>query len=152
MWFVKVDNVTGCYSVAVSRSIDPWNESLLVSDSQRHERYVNIFSDCLISRTNLIHFTITFTLLKLKATTCCGHHLPILRRHYTKCYRCRLLTVYGSNHSPWAVYIYNSTLHPPKLRSCSACRGWASDGRYMSRLWVLMKWIWSWSVSIWCVL
>jgi hypothetical protein len=53
------------------------------------------------SSTNLIHFTITFTftLLKLKASTYFGHHLPILRRHYINtvlvlvvvvcCYRCR---------------------------------------------------------------
>jgi hypothetical protein len=38
---------------------------------------------CLITRTNLIHFSSTFTLLKLKASTCFGYHLPILRRHYT---------------------------------------------------------------------
>jgi hypothetical protein len=37
----------------------------------------------LITRTNLIHFTFTFTLLKLKASTYFGYHLPILRRHYT---------------------------------------------------------------------
>jgi hypothetical protein len=37
----------------------------------------------LITRANLIHFTITFTLLKLKASTFFGHHLPILRRHCT---------------------------------------------------------------------
>jgi hypothetical protein len=51
--------------------------------------------------TNLIHYTITFILLKLKASTCFGHHLPILRRQYTNtvlvgvacCYRCRLFTL-----------------------------------------------------------
>jgi hypothetical protein len=41
------------------------------------------FRPTLITRTTLMHFTITFTLLKLKASTCFGHHLPILRRHYT---------------------------------------------------------------------
>jgi hypothetical protein len=54
----------------------------------------------LITRTNLIHFTFTFIILKLKASTCFGHHLPILRKHYTNtvlvgvacCYRCRLFT------------------------------------------------------------
>jgi hypothetical protein len=35
------------------------------------------FINALIAHTNLIHLTITFTLLKLKASTCFGHHLPI---------------------------------------------------------------------------
>jgi hypothetical protein len=39
-------------------------------------------------------------------------------------------------------------LHPPKLCSCNASWGWASDGRNMSRLWGLVKWKWLWS---WCV-
>jgi hypothetical protein len=56
-----------------------------------------------------------------------------------------------SNHCPWTVYVYNSTLHPPKLCSCSASWGWASDARNMSRIWVLIKWKWLWSVSSWCV-
>jgi hypothetical protein len=34
----------------------------------------------LIARTNLIHFTITFTLLKHKVSICFGHHLPIRSR------------------------------------------------------------------------
>jgi hypothetical protein len=59
--------------------------------------------DYLITRTNLIYFTFTFTILKFKAAICFGQHLPILRRHYTNtvlvgvayCYRCRLFTVYG---------------------------------------------------------
>jgi hypothetical protein len=122
----------------------------------------------LITRTNSIHFTITFTLLKFKASTCFGHHLSILRRHYTNtvlvgvacCCRCSLFTGYGktadchlqSNLTPWTTYISNSTLHPPKLCSCSASWGWASDARNMSRLWVLIKWKWLWSVSSWCVL
>jgi hypothetical protein len=42
--------------------------------------------------------------------------------------------------------------HPPKLRSCSASWGWANDARNMSRLWVLIKWKWMWSVSSWCLL
>jgi hypothetical protein len=37
----------------------------------------------LTTRTNLIHFTVTFTLLKLQASTCFGHYWPILRRHCT---------------------------------------------------------------------
>jgi hypothetical protein len=45
-----------------------------------------------------------------------------------------------------------STLHPPKLCSCSASWWWASDARNMSRLWVLIKWKWLWIVSSWCVL
>jgi hypothetical protein len=36
----------------------------------------------LITHTNLIHFTVTITLLKLKTSTCFGHHLPIRWRHY----------------------------------------------------------------------
>jgi hypothetical protein len=67
-----------------------------------------------------------------------------------------LLTVHHgrlqSNHIPWTFYIYNSTLHPPKLCACSASWGWASEARNMSRLWVLIKWKWLWSVSSWCVL
>jgi hypothetical protein len=37
----------------------------------------NVFN--VITRTNLIHFTYTFILLKLKASTSFGHHLHILR-------------------------------------------------------------------------
>jgi hypothetical protein len=48
----------------------------------------------------MIHFTVTFTLLKLKAPIGFGEHLPILRRHYTNtvlvgvacCFRYRLFT------------------------------------------------------------
>jgi hypothetical protein len=44
-----------------------------------------------------------FHLLKLKASTYFGHHLPTLRRHYTntvavgvaRCYRCTLFAGYG---------------------------------------------------------
>jgi hypothetical protein len=32
--------------------------------------------------TNLIHFTFTVTLLRFKVSTCFGHYLPIIRRHY----------------------------------------------------------------------
>jgi hypothetical protein len=42
------------------------------------ERFVDRASwYSLITRTNLIHLTITFSLLKLKASTCFGHYLPI---------------------------------------------------------------------------
>jgi hypothetical protein len=68
------------------------------------------------------------------------------------CYRCRLFKLDQSNHNPRTAYIYKSTLHPPKLCSRSASWRWASDVRNMSRIWILTKWKWMWSVSSWCVL
>jgi hypothetical protein len=36
-----------------------------------------------INTTNLIRFTFTITLWRFKLSTCFGHYLPIIRRHYT---------------------------------------------------------------------
>jgi hypothetical protein len=38
------------------------------------------------------HFTLTITLLRFKVSTCFGHYLPIIRRHYTNA---ALVTVVG---------------------------------------------------------
>jgi hypothetical protein len=38
-----------------------------------------------MSNTNMTH-TSLFTLLRFTVSTCFGHYLPILRRHYTKLY------------------------------------------------------------------
>jgi hypothetical protein len=64
--------------------------------------------------TNLIHYAVTFTLLKLKASTCVGHHLPLRRRHYTTtvlfglvcCYRCRLFTGISREQSTYTTARY----------------------------------------------
>jgi hypothetical protein len=55
----------------------------MVPEQHAGKKLTNIKIVNLITRTNLLHFTITYTLLKLKASTCFGHHLSILRRHYT---------------------------------------------------------------------
>jgi hypothetical protein len=83
--FVQVNS---WHTPSVSRcAVESQNKMLLVY------RQINIWYS-LITCTNLMHFTITFTVLKLKASTCFGHHLsiastcfghhvPILRRHYS---------------------------------------------------------------------
>jgi hypothetical protein len=52
---------------------------------QNHTKLILCFVDraswySLITRTNLIH---CFHFIKTQSLTCFGHHLPILRRHYT---------------------------------------------------------------------
>jgi hypothetical protein len=64
---------------------------------------------------------------------------------------CHSTCQHDNVHYVLLIIIY-SKLHPPKLCSCSASWGWASDARNMSRLWVLIKWKWLWSVLNWCVL
>jgi hypothetical protein len=129
------------YSVLCSKGSATWLNNLM-----------SLYSN-LITCTNLIHFTFTFTLLKLKPSTCFGQQLPLLRRHYATTVLVGVACCYiWLDHTPWTDYINNSTLRPRKLCSCSASWGWTSDARNMSRLWVSIKWKWMWSVSSWCLL
>jgi hypothetical protein len=84
-----------------------------------------------IRNTNLIH-TSHFTVLRFRVSTCFGHYLPILRRHYTN--------AGSSSHILRPAHIYNRTQQSPTLRLCSASWGWASNTRNMSKLWTSIKW------------
>jgi hypothetical protein len=59
--------------------------------------------------TNLMRFRINFTLLKLKPSTCFGHHLPILRRHYTTLHYTTYITPHHT--TPHYTTLHYTTLH-----------------------------------------
>jgi hypothetical protein len=77
-------------------------------------------------------------------STCFGHYLPILRRHYTDtelvAIVCGCSCGLVPGHGKRPPHIYHCTQQPPILRSCNASWGWASNARNTPRHWTSIKW------------